>query len=178
MFFRKHNTKDERIKNIENKIYKEMYILVILICVISAGIKLYQNGFHLEAVYTEWVIFLGTGIYFSWRSASLGIYSDEVEMHDRTSSMSREKKNLIIGAVIGVAAAVAVGVKSAVSYSDGVADSLFNFLLVFFVSIMIYVPFLVIMMIISHTIMKKKSDKAVTRRLEDLDEDGDADEKH
>ncbi|TFJ91885.1 DUF6773 family protein [Lentibacillus salicampi] len=178
MFSRKNHSKDERITTLENKIYKEIYILVVVICVISAAIKFYQHGFHIEAAFTEWAIFLATGIYFSYRSVKLGLYSDEVEMHDRTNKMSREKKNLIVGAVIGAVGSFGIALNSTISYVDGVANSIFNFILVFFVSIIFYVPFLVFMMIISHTIMKKKSDKAVAKQLEDMDEDGDDDEKH
>ncbi|MFD1361242.1 DUF6773 family protein [Lentibacillus salinarum] len=178
MFFRKHNTKDERITNIENKIYREIYILVMLICAISAAIKFYQNGFHLEAVYTEWVIFIATGIYFSWRSASLGIFSDEVEMHDRTSKMTKGQKQLVIGMVIGVGAALVIGMRSAILYGDGFANSIYTFFLVFAASIMMYVPFLVLVMAISYTMMKRKSDKTVAKQLDDSAEDGDPDEKY
>ncbi|TMN23356.1 DUF6773 family protein [Lentibacillus cibarius] len=179
MFFRKNHIKDERIANIRNKIYKEMYILVIIICLISVAIKFYQNGFHLEEVYTEWFIFIITSIYFSYRSANLGIYSDEVELHDRASGMSREKKNLIIGIIIGIVFSGFLGLNSAISYTDGIADGFFTFFLVFFTCIVIYVPMLSIMMIISHAMMKRKSDKAAARQLKDLHEDdGDSDEKH
>src|SRR5699024_9106082 len=97
MFFRKTKTDDERITNTENKIYKEMYFIVLIICILSVSIKVYVHGFHTKLIYTEIAILLAQGIYYTYRSVSLGIYSNEVELHDRKSKLSYEKKNLLIG---------------------------------------------------------------------------------
>ncbi|SFD68432.1 hypothetical protein SAMN05216238_103142 [Lentibacillus persicus] len=178
MFYRKRNTKDERITIIENKIYREIYILVMAICLVSVGVKLYMHGVRLDNVLTEWIIIIAGGVYHSYRSATLGIFSDEVEMHDRTNSMSKEKKNLLIGMGIGVVLACYFGLRSAILYGNGGIDSVYTFLLVFFVSFLIYIPFFVLVSTISFTIMKRKSDKAVAKQLSEQEEAGDDDEKH
>ncbi|WP_164667324.1 DUF6773 family protein [Virgibacillus doumboii] len=176
--FRKNKVRDERIINLQNKIYKEIYILVIIICAVSAAIKIYVYGIGTDRVYTEMVILLAQGIYFSYRSAKTGIFSDEVEMHDRTSKMSMERKNLIIGMVIGVVLALGIATQSAILYGEGTGNTIYNFFLVFFTCLMMYVPFFVLVIIIGHSFMKKKSDKAVKKQLDDMDDDGDSDEKH
>ncbi|GAA0607129.1 hypothetical protein GCM10009001_25530 [Virgibacillus siamensis] len=177
-FFRKNNMKDERVINLQNKIYRELYILVLVICMISAIIKIFLYGMGTDAIYTEMIILLAQGVYYAFRSAGMGIFSDEVEMHDRTSKMPMEKKMLIKGLIFGVAIALFFGTRSAILYGENTGNPIYTFFLVMFVSLIIYVPFFVLVLVISHTAMKKKSDKAVEKQLDDMDEDGDSDEKH
>lgn len=177
-FFRKNKMKDERVINLQNKIYREIYILVIIICFISAAIKNYLHGPGSDTLYTEMAILVASGIYYAFRSASLGIFSDEVEMHDRTSKMSMERKNLIKGMTVGIVLSLLIGMRSAILYGEGTGNSIYNFFLVFVVCLMMYVPFFVLLLVVSHTFMKKRSDKAVGKQLDDMEEDGGPDEKH
>ncbi|WP_174615104.1 DUF6773 family protein [Virgibacillus ihumii] len=178
-FFRKNNMKDERVTNLQNKIFREIYILVIALCIISGAIKIYLYGSGPDRLYTEMAIIFVTSIYYAFRSASLGIFSDEVEMHDRNSKMSMEKKMPIKGLLFGVAIALFFGTRSAILYGEKTGTPIFTFFLVMFVSLIIYVPFFILALVISHSVMKKRSDKAVEKQLDDMDdEDGGSDEKY
>nr|WP_256093259.1 DUF6773 family protein [Lysinibacillus sphaericus] len=44
---------DERVKNSQNKIYKEMYVLIMIVCSISIVIKFFKMGMSLDNVLTE-----------------------------------------------------------------------------------------------------------------------------
>ncbi|WP_077329564.1 DUF6773 family protein [Virgibacillus siamensis] len=177
-FFRKNKMKDERVINQQNKIYREVYTLIIIICVISVALKFYLYGFQSGSVYTEMAILFVSSVYYAFRSASLGIYSDEVEMHDRTSKLPMQKKNVITGLLFGIAMALIFGTRSAVLYGEDTGNSIYTFFMVFIVSLIIYIPFFVLVTLIGHTYMKNKSDKAVKKQLDDMDEDGGNDEKH
>lgn len=147
---------DERIVNIQNKIYKEIYMLVMLICLASVIGKFIMLGMD-TSVITELAILLASSLYYLIRSASLGIYSDAVEVHDRTSKFKMSTKNIITGSVMGVGLALFFGLRSAVLYADGGLQSLWYFVLVAFVSLMIYVPLFLALTFGLHTVANKAS---------------------
>ena len=176
-FFNKSQVKDERVVNIRNKIYAEIYVLVATICTISVIVKYFIYGYNLEYVMTELTILFLGGIYFLYRSVTLGIFSAEVELHDRKNKWSTKKKNLIMSVGLGIGIALAMGINSAVQYADGVQQSIEYFFLVGFVSLMIYLPFLIIVLVAGNEYAKRKSDNVMNKMLDD-DEFGDDNEKH
>ncbi len=112
-----------------------------------------------------------------YRSASLGIVSAEIEMHDRKSKWSHQKKNLFSSLILGIGIALVFGINSAVQYAEGVNQSIYYFLLTTFVSLIIYIPFFLIFLVVGNETLKKKSDKAINKMLDD-NEYGDNDEKY
>jgi hypothetical protein len=174
--FNKLKVKDERITHIQNKIYAEIYILVIVICGVSMGVKHYAYGLYIEDMATELVILIASGVYYVYRSASLGIFSAEMEMHDRKSKRSMQKKNLIASISLGIGIALYFGINSAVRYADGLGQIIYYFFLTAAASLMIYLPFLIMFLVVGNEVMKRKSDKAINKMLDD--ESGDDDEKY
>ena len=88
LFKRTKKTTDERIENVGNKIYREMYHVIMAICLVSFVVKMYKYGAGIEEAVLELVILIGGGVYFLARSIFLGVFWDEVEMHDRISKTS------------------------------------------------------------------------------------------
>ena len=174
--FKKANVKDERITNIKNKIYAEIFILVIVICGISSFVKgtIYDMG--IESIITELSILFISGVYYLYRSTRLGVVSAEVEMHDRKSKWPQKKKNLVYGIILGVGIALFLGINSAVRYAEGVGQSIYYFFLVAIVSLIFYLPFFLFVLVVGHDVAKKKSDEAIDKMLDD--ESGDDDEKY
>ncbi|MFB5662635.1 DUF6773 family protein [Alteribacillus sp. HJP-4] len=162
--------KDERITIMQNKIYKEIYILVILFCLGSIAVKHYLYGFEFQLIATELFILIGQGIYYSVRASMTGLFSSEVELHDRRSRLPMSSKTILIGLLFGAALSLYFGIRSAVLYGEGTAQSLNYFLITFLGAFMIYVPFLAVTMAVSFYISKKKSDAAVEKALKDDDE--------
>ena len=104
-WFKKSTAEDERIVNLKNKLYKEVYTLIMIICSISVIIKSFALP-RTESVWLEMLIILGGSLYFGIRSVALGIYSDEVEVHDQRSKISFSMRTAIWGLVIGFALAL------------------------------------------------------------------------
>lgn len=176
-FYKKTNSDDERITNIKNKIYAEIYILVIVISGISAILKYFIYNLGLGSIATELTILIASGVYYVYRSTRLGIISAEIEVHDRRSKWSHKKKNLFASIALGIGISLVFGINSAVQYGEGVNQSVFYFFLTTFVSLLIYLPFFLIFLVAGHTALKKESEKAINKML-DNDEPGDHDEKY
>lgn len=104
-WFKRNAVEDERIVNMKNKLYKEVYTLIMVICSISVIIKSFMLT-TTESVLLEMLIIIGGSLYFGIRSVTLGIYSDEVEIHDQKSKVSFSKRTAISGLVIGVVLAL------------------------------------------------------------------------
>lgn len=156
--FKKGKITDERIVNIQNKIYKEIYLIAAIICMISIFVKRYLYGAKPELAFTEFFVLFISGVYYVMRTASLGIYSDEVEIHDRTSKIPMSVKNIIIGLVSGVVIALFFGIRSALLYGND-TNRLWYFTLVFFTSLIIYCPLFAGFIAIFHAAAKRASDK-------------------
>lgn len=169
-FNKRKKVEDERIINIKNKIYAEIYILVTVICGISFIVKhfIYDGG--IESVAIELIILFLGGVYYMYRSIKLGVYSAEVEMHDQISKWPQKKKNLYIGITLGICIALFMGINSAVQYAEGVGQSIYYFLLTATASLMIYLPLFIILLVVVHDVMKKKSDKVIEKMLGDDNE--------
>lgn len=159
MFFSKSpKVNDERIEHAKNKIYRELYTLISIICLISIGVKYYTLGIDIGFIWTELAILFAGGIYYLIRSVSLGIYSDEVEIHDRNSNISMSKKTVLLSVVLGLGLALVFATNSAVKYgSDG--NEAKYFISVFVFSLLLYVPVFLGLFYFPHLLAKIKSDR-------------------
>lgn len=144
LFKRTKKIKDERVEHVRNKIYKEMYHVILTICLVSALFKLYKYGAGSGELYLEFVIIVAGGLYYLARSIFLGVLWDEVEMHDRTSKTPMSRKTIFGAVALALIIATFLGVNSAVSYADSSSQGLWYFILVSFVSVMIYLPILLL----------------------------------
>ncbi|MGP4039857.1 DUF6773 family protein [Gracilibacillus sp. D59] len=167
MNFFKNKIQDERVVNEQNKIYREIYLLIYAICLSSMVYKYFEYGFTIEHVATELVIFIVVGIYYSVRASQKGLFSVEVEMHDSKSKWSYQTKTITIGIVVGVLLGLFFGINSAYSYADSQSQAIYYFFITFVASVMFYIPILVLVLAISYSSAKKRSDKAVEKQLED-----------
>ncbi|OAB44431.1 DUF6773 family protein [Paenibacillus glacialis] len=163
----KKKSVDERIVNTRNKLYKETYILVYILFGISVIVKILYFDQNIRMMITEIVIFGVASLYYGTRSILLGLYSDEVEIHDQRSKLPMSIKNVIWGLGIGVALALCFGIRSAIVYGDGGLHSLQTFFIVFIASIMIYIPFLSVAMLLTHHFANQASKKAAQKDLDD-----------
>lgn len=132
--------RDERIENIRNKIGLEAYLITLAIALLSLVGKFYLYGHSIGGVALELLIVLGTGAYSGIRLLLLGVYSDEVELHDRTNALSMSKKNLFIGLGSGGLLALYFGINSALRFATTAQERVSYFFVVFFASLMIYMP--------------------------------------
>ncbi|WBW97282.1 DUF6773 family protein [Oceanirhabdus sp. W0125-5] len=157
LFKKRNQIVDERIENAENKIYKEVYYIIVAIAFVSMVIKHFLYG--TEGILTTefWIIVL-PAIYCQIRKVSIGIYYDSIEMHNRSSKVSWENKNIIIGVIFGLIISGFFGIRSAILFG-GETKKIFYFLVVFVAAFMIYVPFFVLVTVISNSISKKLSKK-------------------
>ncbi|MFX3632854.1 MAG: DUF6773 family protein [Candidatus Pristimantibacillus sp.] len=156
----KNKIVDERIVNTRNKIYKETYVIVSLLCSVSVIVKYIYYGQNINMIATELVILLASSLYFGIRSVMLGLYSDEVEVHDRKSKIPFSTKNMIWGLALGIVIALFFGIRSSIVYADNDMQSVKYFIVVFFVSMIIYIPFLLIVLTSTHYFANQISKKA------------------
>lgn len=122
---------DERVQNIQNKIFREMYYMISIFCVISLIGKTIIYGFGSGRTTTEMVILIACGVYYSIRRIYSGILSEEVEIHDANSKYRFSTKTLVIGVLFGVVIALAMAFNSAINYADSSAQSIEYFIVVF-----------------------------------------------
>lgn len=162
---------DERITNLQNKIYRELYIFVVIICVLSLGYKHFTGNATFENIITEIIILLGGGIYYLIRSSQLGIFSDEVEMHDRSSKINLDMKNFLISMVLGVGISLTFAIVNSQRYADNQQEEIYFFFTILLVSLMIYIPLLTGIMVLPYIIAKYKSNRVNDRELEDPDDE-------
>ncbi|MRX74387.1 hypothetical protein GJU40_19900 [Bacillus lacus] len=151
---------DERVYQAQNKIYREIYILIMVITLASIVYKYFTIGVQVNVIATELIILLSQAVYYLYRSARMGIYSAEVEMHDNNSKMPAVKKNLLGGTLTGIGISLFFGFHSALSYADTTSQALSYFFLVFFISLIIYIPFFIAFLMIPHLSAKRLSEKA------------------
>lgn len=164
MFKRTKKMKDERIENISNKIYKEMSYLVMAICLISLFFKVDKHGLGTGAFVEESILELAIliigGVYFLARSIFLGIYWDEVEMHDRSSKTPMSKKTIYRSVGLASFIAIVMGINSALSYADSSSQGVWYFVLVLCVSLIIYLPALLFLFVGVYLLAQKISIKS------------------
>ncbi len=159
MNFKKEKIVDERVANLRNEIYKEAFFVAITVCMVSILIKFYLYGVNAALVLTEFAIIIIAMFYTSVRTISAGIYSDEIEIHDRNSKIPMNAKNVLIGMATGIALALFFGIRSSILYGSD-ANRLWYFFLVFISAFIIYVPVLTVFIFAFNTIAQKLSAKA------------------
>lgn len=131
---------DERIENVRNQIYKEIYMIISVICLVSFFLKVLLFDVGAKGVILELLIILVGGFYYLARSIFLGVYWDEVELHDRNSKVPMSNKTIYSSVGLALLIAIFMGINSAVNYADGTSQGMWYFVLVSFVSIAIYLP--------------------------------------
>lgn len=152
-YFQKVQQMDERIETLQNRIYKEMYFLILLISIISVMVKTYSYGYNINLITTELVIIVIPALYYGVRAIWLGIYRDELEMEERASRIPIALKNVIVGTGIGLVIALYFGIRSALIYGDD-GIRLYYFFLVFSASLAIYAPFFIIVLLVPYLLAK------------------------
>ena len=173
--FKRQTIQDERITNLQNKIYGEIYVFVLVICIGSMELKVISGRGGFEHLGTEMIILLGGALYYLVRSANLGIFSEEVmyakgrEVKDPDSRMAIQ--GIGIGAAIGIVLGIIFGLNSALTYADGTGQAIYYFFLTFATTVMMYAPFLFIILFVPYIVAKKKSERVNKKMLEELEED-------
>ncbi|MYL64431.1 hypothetical protein GLW07_13825 [Bacillus hwajinpoensis] len=167
----KRKQKDERVTNLQNKIYREMYILIVAICALSVLYKQFLVEGGTQHLWTEIIIFSVSSLYYLIRSTMLGIFSDEVEMHDRSSKMSFSKRNFLISLFFGVGFSLFLAIRNSLMYGEGTQETIYFFLTILFFCLVIYIPVLFGIMVLPYAKAKYKSDKINERELEEMDDE-------
>lgn len=167
MLFTRKKVVDERVVNMQNKIYREINYLVLIICILSIAIKFSTKGFDPDYVQTECAILLAIGLYYTYRSAKLGLFSSEIEMHDANSKYNYNTTTIFWGIALGVLIAILMGVNSAYNYADSTQQAINYFFVVFGVTLLMYAPVFIIIALLSVKSMKKASDNVNKKLLEE-----------
>lgn len=68
-------------------------------------------------------------------------------------------KGIGIGAVIGIVLGLVFGINSALNYAEGMGQSIYYFFLTFATTVMMYTPFLFIVLFVPYILAKKKSER-------------------
>lgn len=161
--FKRHMIQDERIINLQNKIFREIYVLVMVICIGSMVLKIVSGRGGFEHLGTEMIILFFGALYYLVRSANMGIFSEEVryargrEVKDPEARMAM--KGLGMGVATGIVLGIFFGFNSALNYADDTGKAIFYFLLTFVTTIMLYTPFLFIILFVPNIIAMKKSER-------------------
>lgn len=166
MWYQKY--RDERVEAMKSQIFREMYYWMMGFTFLSIIIKsiMYPDDWERSAF--EMLLMIFSSLYYILRSVLMGLYADEVEMHDRDNRRTVSQKNLIIGLGSALAIALYFGFRSAIVYG-GEGTTVKYFLASFFGSILIYVPvFLAIM--IAADLMAKRGSRLVKKRKDEDEE--------
>ncbi|GIN13681.1 MULTISPECIES: DUF6773 family protein [Shouchella] len=155
----KKNFYDERIEQEKNKIYREIYYLVIGLCVLSVIVKFFMFEWGTAPIYTELLILVGIPIYYVVRSAKTGIFSEEIEVHDGESKWSFDGKMAGAAIIGGVAISIVMAINSVVQFAQGPGEAWYYFILVFITSMMIYTGIIGGIVLLSYLYLKNKSQK-------------------
>jgi uncharacterized membrane protein len=158
---------DERIQSVQDKIYKEVYYLVLVMCLVSIAIKSLYYGFEAKMLITEAVIILTSIGYFGIKTILLGTY---YEINEEKIKRSSTKKNALVGGFVGVLIAVFFGVRSSIIYADQ-GEKLYYFILVFVAALIIYLPVLLVATVLPDYMANKISKRMSEKQLGDYDEE-------
>ena len=154
MWYQKY--RDERVEALKSQIFREMYYWMMGFTFLSIIIKsiMYPEDWKRSAF--EMLLMIFSSLYYIFRSVLLGLYSDEVEMHDRQNRRSVSQKNLWIGLGSGLAIALYFGFRSAIVYgSEGTTVK--YFFASFFGGLLIYIPVFLGIVVIGDLLAHKGS---------------------
>ncbi len=166
----KKRQQDERVANLQNKIYREMYILIVVICALSVLYKQFLVEGGTQHLWTEIIILLASSVFYVLRSAMLGIFSDEVEMSE-SSKLSFNTRNFVISLIIGVGISLFFAIVNSQKYAESTEEAYTFFFVILFGSLMIYIPVLFAIMVLPLAIAKRKSDQVNEQELEEMDDE-------
>lgn len=171
MMFSQKKISDERIVNLQNKIYREIFILITIICIASIGIKFLTIGTEFNNIATEFFILILSGVYYQYRSVKTGLFSDEVEISNANHKFKYSTRTLIFVVIIGILFGLIFGLNSAINYANTTSQAIYYFFLVFFGSLVFYIPVLLLVLFIPYVILKIQSDKINRKMLQELDDE-------
>lgn len=149
LFLQKSKTLDERIAHTKNKIYKEAYGLTMLLCIVFAVIN-YQIYRYNMILFSMIIIIVIPSLYIYIKSIIIGLYSDEVEVHDRNSKTQISLKKMISGIIIGLFMGLFFGIRSSLLYAHNTKQHIVFFIIVFLISTAIYIPFFLAFIMLPH----------------------------
>ena len=128
------------LKMFEIRFTKKYIGSFLFICLGSFFLKVFLFDVGAKGVVLELLIILVSGVYYLARSIFLGVYWDEVELHDRNSKVPMSNKTIFTSVGLSLLIAIIMGINSAVNYADSTSQGLWYFVLVLLVSIAIYLP--------------------------------------
>ncbi|MCA0172939.1 DUF6773 family protein [Bacillus sp. RAR_GA_16] len=161
---------DERVTNLQNKIYREMYILIVVICALSVVYKQFLVEGGTQHLWTEIIILFVSSVFYIVRSAMLGIFSNEVEMRE-SSKLSFNRRNFMVSLFLGVGFSLLLAIRNSLKYGEGTQETIYFFLSILFGCLMIYIPVLFAIMVLPLAIAKRKSDQVNEQELEEMDDE-------
>ncbi|WP_226658871.1 DUF6773 family protein [Guptibacillus hwajinpoensis] len=167
----KRRQNDERVTNLQNMIYREMYMLIVGICAMSILYKQFFVEGGTRHLWTEVIILVASSVFYVGRSAMLGIFSDEVEMSEQSSKLSFNTRNFVISLIVGVGISLFFAIVNSQKYADSTEEAFTFFFVILFGSLMIYIPVLFAIMVLPYAIAKRKSDQVNERELEEMDDE-------
>lgn len=164
MWYQKN--RDERVEAGKSQIFRELYYWMMGFTFLSIIVKsiIYPDDWKRSIFEMGLMIF--SSLYYILRSVQKGLYSDEVEMHDRQNKRTVGQKNLLIGLGSGLAIALYFGFRSAIVYgSEGTTVK--YFFASFFGGLLIYIPIFLVIVISADILARKGSGKMHKRKNED-----------
>ena len=169
--FKRKKFSDERVTNMQNKIYREIYILIMLICFVSIIFKYWTIGRDFNLIITEFLILILSSFYYLYRSTKMGIFSEEVEISNANHKIKYSTGTMAYGIILGVVISILLGVNSAFNYADSTAQAIQYFFMVFFILLIIYIPVLLVLLLVPYSMAKRQSDKVNRKMLEEMDDE-------
>ncbi|KMM37992.1 DUF6773 family protein [Guptibacillus hwajinpoensis] len=173
--FSKRKVLDERLSGLQNGIFRELYSIVVGLCGLSIFYEQFFGEVGLANIWLELVIIIGGGAYYMIRSSMLGIFTDEVEMHDRSSKWKMSTKNIVISVLVGLGISLTFATINSQRFGETRGETIEFFFTIFFTCIMIYIPFLFAILVLPYAFAKYRSDKVNKQELEDIDDEDEQD---
>ncbi|WP_270181182.1 DUF6773 family protein [Alkalihalobacillus sp. CinArs1] len=166
---------DERVTALQDGIFRELYAIVVGLCGLSIFYEQFFGDISLGKVWLELVIIIGGGAYYLLRSSMLGIFTDEVEMHDRSSKWKMNTKNMVISVLVGLGISLTFATINSQRFGETRSETIEFFFVIFFVSMMIYIPFMFAILVLPYAMAKYRSDNVNEEELEDMDDEDEQD---
>lgn len=155
--------KDERIIQLNNKIQKEAFYLVLLLLGLSIFIKAYILNMAVSEYITELIIMIASLIYTTIRGSIVGYNSVDTSKHG---------KKLMVFTVLGLSLFISIstGIRNYSLYGGkytGIFDSSFITALIFtFISSAIFISLILVLV----SFIDKLGQKRLEKKLEDAEE--------